>query len=164
MYTAKLVTFFELISYYYYEGLTKEDVYSRFINAVDSIDINNMDETYTKLIPALGHSNGEGVVTEINPLAGLVRVKLTEKPEAPKYFSRDEVRVLMTAKQRKAENVAKNGGQPKPEDEEELEEPILEAPEAEEGVTVTASPVNIKDENAPKQHQKKYFKRHKKKT
>jgi len=128
-------------------------------------------ETYEEEIrntPAVGSlvdtANGEGVVTEINPLAGLVRVKLTEKPEAPKYFSRDEVKVLMTAKQRKAENVAKNGGQPKPEDEEEPEEPILEAPEAEEGVTVTASPVNIKDENAPKQHQKKYFKRHKKKT
>ena len=37
-----------------------------------------------------------------------MRVKLEDKPETPKYYPRDDVKVLMTAKQRKAENAAKN--------------------------------------------------------
>lgn len=65
-----------------------------------------------KKTPAVGSlvevSGGKGIITEVNPLAGLVRVKLEDKPETPKYYPRDDVKVLMTAKQRKAENAAKN--------------------------------------------------------
>ena len=65
-----------------------------------------------KKTPAVGSlvevSGGKGIITEVNPLAGLVRVKLEDKPETPKYYPRDDVTVLMTAKQRKAENAAKN--------------------------------------------------------
>lgn len=39
--------------------------------------------------------DGVGNVTEINPIAGLVRVKLNEKADAaPKYYKRDTVKVL----------------------------------------------------------------------
>ena len=39
--------------------------------------------------------DGVGNVTEINPIAGLVRVKLNEKADAaPKYYKRDSVKVL----------------------------------------------------------------------
>lgn len=39
--------------------------------------------------------DGDGVVTEINPLAGLVRVRLSDKPDqAPKFYHRDKVKVL----------------------------------------------------------------------
>ncbi|MBQ7171499.1 MAG: stage 0 sporulation protein [Clostridia bacterium] len=65
-----------------------------------------------KKTPAVGSlvevPGGKGIITEVNPLVGQVRVKLEEKPESPKYYSRDDVKVLMTAKQRKAENAAKN--------------------------------------------------------
>jgi hypothetical protein len=103
-------------------------------------------------------SNGIGVITEINPLAGLVRVKLTDKPEAPKYYPRDEVKMLMTAKQRKAENAARNGA-PKLEEEAELEaeETIIQSE-----VTVTADPSQKNAESTPNHH-KKHYKKFKKK-
>jgi len=119
-----------------------------------------------KKTPAVGSlvetSNGNGVITEINPLAGLVRVKLTDKPEAPKYYPRDEVKVLMTAKQRKAENAARNGA-PKvqeadiaDEEEELLVEDVTE-------VTVTADPSASKSEDKPHHRPKKHYKKFKKK-
>lgn len=43
--------------------------------------------------------NGVGVVTEINPLAGLVRVLLSDKPEAPKLYQRELLKVIATKKQ-----------------------------------------------------------------
>ena len=87
-------------------------------------------------------------------------VKLTDKPEAPKYYPRDEVKVLMTAKQRKAENAARNGA-PKADDEEvsdEAEDITLTTE-----VTVTANPVQSAEGDAPRQHPKKHFKKHRKK-
>ncbi|MBE6641538.1 MAG: stage 0 sporulation protein [Ruminococcaceae bacterium] len=124
-------------------------------------------ETYDEEIkktPAVGclveTANGNGVITEINPLAALVRVKLTDKPEAPKYYPRDEVKVLMTAKQRKAENAARNGA-PKADDEEvsdEAEDITLTTE-----VTVTANPVQGAEGDASRQHPKKHFKKHRKK-
>ena len=39
--------------------------------------------------------DGEGIVTEVQPLAGLVRVRFTDKPDAaPKVFHRDDVTVI----------------------------------------------------------------------
>lgn len=39
--------------------------------------------------------DGEGVVTEINPLAGTVKVRLSDKPELPpKSYGRDNVAVI----------------------------------------------------------------------
>ena len=113
-------------------------------------------ETYEEEIkntPAVGSlvetSGGQGVITEINPLAGLVRVKLTDKPDAPKFYPRGEIRVLMTAKQRKAENAARNGAKAKAKPEEE-EETLLPAEEEEIAVTETevsviASPTPMGD-------------------
>jgi cell fate regulator YaaT (PSP1 superfamily) len=38
--------------------------------------------------------DGEGIVSEINPLAGIVRVRMNANPDqAPKAFSRDVVKV-----------------------------------------------------------------------
>ena len=58
-------------------------------------------ETYEEEIkktPQVGYlvstDNGNGVVIESNPLAGTVRVRLEDKPEQPKVFSRDVVKVL----------------------------------------------------------------------
>ena len=122
-------------------------------------------ETYDEEIkktPAVGSlvdtSNGQGVITEINPLAGLVRVKLTDKPETPKYYPRDEVKVLMTAKQRKAENAARNGA-PKIEEEIEAEDEELITRNE---VTVTADPSKKTEENS-QPHHKKHYKKFKKK-
>ena len=122
-------------------------------------------ETYDEEIkktPAVGSlvetSNGNGVITEINPLAGLVRVKLTDKPEAPKYYPRDEVKMLMTAKQRKAENAARNGGAKVEEEPEEENEEIITQNE----VTVTADPSKKSGENT-QNHHKKHYKKFKKK-
>ena len=122
-------------------------------------------ETYDEEIkktPAVGSlvetSNGNGVITEINPLAGLVRVKLTDKPEAPKYYPRDEVKMLMTAKQRKAENAARNGGAKVEEEPEDEGEEIITQNE----VTVTADPSKKSGENT-QNHHKKHYKKFKKK-
>lgn len=39
--------------------------------------------------------DGDGIVTEVQPLAGLVRVRFTDKPDAaPKVFHRDDVTVI----------------------------------------------------------------------
>ncbi len=39
--------------------------------------------------------NGDGVVTEVNPLRGLIKVRLLASPEqAPKYYHRDDVTML----------------------------------------------------------------------
>ena len=58
-------------------------------------------ETYEEEIkktPQVGYivstENGNGVVIESNPLAATVRVRLDEKPEQPKVFSRDAVTVV----------------------------------------------------------------------
>ncbi len=122
-------------------------------------------ETYDEEIkktPAVGSlvetSNGNGVITEINPLAGLVRVKLTDKPEAPKYYPRDEVKMLMTAKQRKAENAARNGAPKVEEDIEPEDEELITQNE----VTVTADPSQKSGENNQNPH-KKHYKKFKKK-
>lgn len=42
--------------------------------------------------------NGNGTVTEVRPLAETVRVKLDDKPEAPKIFPASEVKVLRSGK------------------------------------------------------------------
>ncbi len=69
-------------------------------------------EEEIKKTPAVGSlvktSQGEGLITEINPLKGLVKVRITDSPEVWKFFPREEVTVLVTAKQRKAENALKN--------------------------------------------------------
>ncbi|MBR2080874.1 MAG: stage 0 sporulation family protein [Oscillospiraceae bacterium] len=39
-------------------------------------------------------ADGTGVVTEVNPLAGTVRVKFPENTPPPKLYSRDEVKVI----------------------------------------------------------------------
>ena len=58
-------------------------------------------ETYEEEIkktPQVGYlvqtENGNGVVIESNPLAATVKVRLEDKPEQPKVFSRDVVKVL----------------------------------------------------------------------
>lgn len=58
-------------------------------------------ETYEEEIkktPAVGFlvetENGTGVVIESNPLAATVKVRLDDKPDQPKTYSRDTVRVL----------------------------------------------------------------------
>ncbi len=58
-------------------------------------------ETYEEEIkktPQVGYSvstpNGNGVVIESNPLAATVKVRLDDKPEQPKLFSRDDVKSL----------------------------------------------------------------------
>lgn len=63
-------------------------------------------ETYEEEIkktPSVGSTvstqNGVGVVIETNPLAGLVRVRLNDKLEAPKLYHRDTVKVLTQGKQ-----------------------------------------------------------------
>ena len=71
-------------------------------------------ETYEEEIkktPQVGYlvstDNGNGVIIESNPLAGTVRVRLEDKPEQPKVFSRDNVNVLGKApkkQQQKQEN------------------------------------------------------------
>ena len=59
-------------------------------------------EEALKLVPSLGSyvetPNGNGSVTEVRPLAGTVRVKLDDKPEAPKLFSVSEITVLRAGK------------------------------------------------------------------
>ncbi|NLK39177.1 MAG: stage 0 sporulation family protein [Clostridiales bacterium] len=56
-----------------------------------------------KKTPALGAvvstPGGTGVVIETNPLAGLVRVSLNDKPDTPKLFHRDLLKVISTKKQ-----------------------------------------------------------------
>ena len=67
-------------------------------------------ETYEEEIkktPQVGYmvstENGTGVVIESNPLAGTIKVRLDDKPEQPKLFSRDDVNVLGKA-QKKQQN------------------------------------------------------------
>ncbi len=62
-------------------------------------------ETYEEEIkktPPVGSvvktANGNGTVIETNPLAGLVRVRLDEKQEAPKLYNREDVTVLSRGK------------------------------------------------------------------
>lgn len=48
--------------------------------------------------------DGEGTVVEANPIAGLVRVKLSEKPDqAGKFYPRDKVKVLKSANKKSFE-------------------------------------------------------------
>ncbi len=64
-------------------------------------------ETYEEEIkktPQVGYmvstENGNGVVIESNPLAATVKVRLDDKPEQPKIFSRDDVKVLGKAQKK----------------------------------------------------------------
>ena len=43
-------------------------------------------------------ANGNGTVTEVRPLAETVRVKLDDKPEAPKIYPVSEIKVLRAGK------------------------------------------------------------------
>jgi len=106
-------------------------------------------------------SAGAGIITEINPLAGLVRVKLNDKPEAPRFYPRDEVKIIMTAKQRKAQNALKNGAKPAPAVIEENEADSTEETVVSE-VCVTANP-SVSLEEKPERPHKKHHKHHKKK-
>lgn len=47
--TAKFDTFLRVIESYYYGNMTEAEVFDRFVNTVDSVNINNMDETYSAL-------------------------------------------------------------------------------------------------------------------
>ena len=67
-------------------------------------------ETYEEEIkktPQVGYmvstENGTGVVIESNPLAATVKVRLDDKPEQPKLYARDDVKVLGKA-QKKQQN------------------------------------------------------------
>ncbi len=55
-----------------------------------------------KLMPPVDSTvkteDGVGTVTEINPIAGLVRVKLLDKDTAPKYYDKKTVKVIKPAK------------------------------------------------------------------
>ena len=80
-------------------------------------------ETYEEEIkktPQVGYlvstANGNGVVIESNPLAGTIRVRLEDKPEQPKVFSRDDVQVLGKAPKKqpqKQENDSKTAKEEK---------------------------------------------------
>ena len=67
-------------------------------------------EAALKLVPSMGSyvetPNGNGTVTEVRPLAETVRVKLDDKPEAPKIYSVSEIKVLRAGK--------KGGGKDQP--------------------------------------------------
>lgn len=72
-------------------------------------------ETYEEAIkrtPPLGSTvkteNGNGVVIETNPLAGLIKVRLEEKPESPKAFAVDDV-TLLYLKNQKPVNTENSG-------------------------------------------------------
>lgn len=48
--------------------------------------------------------DGDGTVTEINPLAGMVRVRLFDKPDqAPKFYHRDKVKVLRRPEKKRSD-------------------------------------------------------------
>ena len=59
-------------------------------------------EAALKHVPPMGSyvetQNGNGTVTEVRPLAETVRVKLDEKPEAPKMYPASEIKVLRSGK------------------------------------------------------------------
>ena len=64
-------------------------------------------ETYEEAIkktPPLGSTvktaNGNGVVIETNPLAGLIKVRLEDKPESPKAFDVSDVTLLYLKNQK----------------------------------------------------------------
>lgn len=66
-------------------------------------------ETYEDEIrktPAVGSvvstASGEGVVCDNNPLGGTVTVRLNEKPESPRIFQRDDVKVITAPKAAKS--------------------------------------------------------------
>ena len=67
-------------------------------------------EAALKRVPPMGSyvetQNGNGTVTEVRPLAETVRVKLDDKPEAPKVYAVSEIRVLRAGK--------KSGGKDQP--------------------------------------------------
>lgn len=73
-------------------------------------------ETYEEAIkntPPVGSTvktpSGVGVVTETNPLAGMIKVKLEDKPEAPKNFLVSDTTVLHHKNQKNSdENQAEN--------------------------------------------------------
>lgn len=59
-------------------------------------------EEEIKKTPAVGSivsgPHGTGVVIETNPLAGLVRVRLNDKPDAPRLYPRDQLKILSAKK------------------------------------------------------------------
>ncbi len=70
-------------------------------------------ETYEEAIkktPPLGSTvktpNGNGTVVETNPLAELIKVRLDDKPEAPKSFSVNDVTLLHLKKQKNNDDEA----------------------------------------------------------
>ncbi len=71
-------------------------------------------ETAQKLLPRVGAAvmteNGSGVVMETKPLTGAVKVRLDDKPEAPKYYDYTELTVIRRQ--------GKNQGQSKADDKE----------------------------------------------
>ena len=66
-------------------------------------------ETYEEAIkrtPPIGSTvkteNGNGVVVETNPLAGMIKVRLEDKPESPKAFAVEDVTLLYLKNQKPA--------------------------------------------------------------
>ena len=47
--TAKFETFLYVIEAYFYNSMSVSEIFARFANTVDSVDINNMDEAYSTL-------------------------------------------------------------------------------------------------------------------
>ena len=64
-------------------------------------------ETYEEAIkktPPVGSTvktpNGNGIVIETNPLAAMIKVRLEDKPEAPKSFAVEDVKLLFLKNQK----------------------------------------------------------------
>ena len=68
-------------------------------------------EAALKHVPPMGSyvetANGNGTVTEVRPLAETVRVKLDDKPEAPKMYPASEIKVLRSGKKGAGKDQAK---------------------------------------------------------
>lgn len=74
-------------------------------------------ETYEEAIrrtPPMGAtvktSAGNGVVVETSPLAGLIKVRLEDKPESPRVFACEDVTVLFLKNQKKPQQAAPADG------------------------------------------------------
>ena len=72
-------------------------------------------EEEIKLTPPVGSivstDNGNGVIIETRPLTHEVKVKLDDKPEAPKVYKRDDVKVLSRGKGGKGNRGGKQNGE-----------------------------------------------------
>lgn len=58
-------------------------------------------------------SAGKGVVVETSPLAGLVKIKLEDKPEAPRAFPREDVTVLFLKNKKPPQQAGGDAKEPK---------------------------------------------------